>query len=247
MYNFKDQVVVVTGGTRGIGRAISQRFLEEGAFVMAIYRSNDEEAHRFKEGLGALSEKLELRKFNISEGEGVKAFFVWLDEKYQRCDILVNNGGVRRDQILAMMNEEDWDIVMEINLKGTYLMSQSAILLMMKKRYGRIINISSMGGVLGLSGQSNYAASKAGQVALSRSLSKEVAKRNITVNNVSPGFIKTELISDLSKEQLEEYRKIIPMKRLGAPEDVADAVAFLASKKASYITGVNLEVSGGLL
>ena len=135
---------------------------------------------------------------------------------------------------------------MNINLKGTFLMSQGATLLMMKKRYGRIVNMSSVGGKLGLAGQSNYAASKAGQVALSQSLAKEVGKRGITINNVLPGFIETELIADLPEEQVKEYKKQVPLKRFGTVEEVAYAVAFLASKKAGYITGASLEISGGL-
>ena len=144
------------------------------------------------------------------------------------------------------MTQEDWEQVLDTNLKGSFYMSQLSILHMMKKRYGRIINISSVGGKMGLAGQANYAASKAGQIAMSKSLSKEVAKRKITINNVCPGFIETELIDDLSEDLVKEYKSQIPMKRFGKVDEVANAVLFLASDKASYITGTTLDVSGGL-
>ena len=144
------------------------------------------------------------------------------------------------------MTNEEWDKVIDINLKGTFNMSKLAVLKMMRKRYGRIINMSSIGGMLGLQGQANYAASKAGQIALSKSLSKEVAKRNITVNNIAPGFIETDLIKDLPEEQIKDYKKQVPMKRFGTVEEVANTVLFLASKEASYITATTIEVSGGL-
>ncbi len=243
---FQDHTVVVTGGTRGIGRGISEAFLKEGARVIATYRGNDEAAQAFKGSLGDLSSLLELRKFDLANHEQVKTFYSWLEESYQTLDILVNNGGIRRDQILASLDEKDWDAVVDTNLKGTYLMSKGAVLLMLQKRYGRIINISSVGGFLGLAGQANYAASKAGQVALAKSLSKEVAKKGITVNNILPGFIETELIADLSSEQIQEYKKQVPMRRFGKTEEVATAVLFLASKEASYITGASLEITGGL-
>lgn len=246
MHNFNDQIVIVTGGTRGIGRAISEGFLNNGATVVATYQGNDEKAQAMKASLGEMGEKLILRKFDVRDSEAVKAFYAWIEETFSKVDVLVNNSGIRRDNILASLSESDWDDVIDTNLKGTYLMSQGAVLLMMKKRYGRIINMSSVGGELGLPGQANYAASKAGQVAISQTLSKEVAKRGITVNNVLPGFIETELIADLPSEQVEEYKKQVPMKRFGKASEVAHAVMFFASKEASYITGSSLTVDGGL-
>ncbi|GAB4020638.1 MAG: 3-oxoacyl-[acyl-carrier-protein] reductase [Bdellovibrio sp.] len=246
MHNFNDQIVIVTGGTRGIGRAISEGFLGNGATVIATYQGNDEKAQSMKASLGELGEKLILRKFDVRDSEAVKAFYTWVEETFSKVDVLVNNSGIRRDNILASLSESDWDDVIDTNLKGTYLMSQGAVLLMMKKRYGRIINMSSVGGELGLPGQANYAASKAGQVAISQALSKEVAKRGITVNNVLPGFIETELIADLPVDQVEEYKKQVPMKRFGKASEVAHAVMFFASKEASYITGASLTVDGGL-
>jgi 3-oxoacyl-[acyl-carrier protein] reductase len=244
--NFKEQVVVVTGGTRGIGAGIVKNFLEQGAKVVATYAGNEEKAKVFKESLGALSDQLLLRSFDVSQKNEVEEFWLWLEQTTGKCDVLVNNAGIRQDQILASMQESQWDRVLDVNLKGSMLMSQNAVLMMMKKRYGRIINMSSIGGQLGLSGQANYAASKAGQIAMSKVLSKEVAKRGITVNNVLPGFIETELIGDLPEEQVKEYKKTVPLRRFGTTDEVAHAVLFLASSKAAYITGSNIEVTGGL-
>ncbi|MCO4753042.1 MAG: 3-oxoacyl-[acyl-carrier-protein] reductase [Bacteriovoracaceae bacterium] len=246
MHNFKDQTAIVTGGTRGIGKGIAKAFLEQGATVVATYASNDEAANQFKEELGELGQNLILKKFDVSSHSACEAFFEEITKELDKIDILVNNSGRRSDNITAAMSEQQWDSILDINLKGTFNMSKFATLHMMRNRYGRIINISSIGGSLGLQGQANYAASKAGQVALSKSLSKEVAKRNITVNNVAPGFIETELISDLPEDQVKEYKKQVPMKRFGKVEEVANTVLFLASDKASYITGTTIEVSGGL-
>lgn len=243
-YDFKDQVVVVTGGTRGIGAAITESFINSGAYVVATYVSNDDAA---KEMMTRLGEKLICKKFNVSSASSVSDFFGELEERFDKLDILVNNSGIRRDQILVSMSEDEWDGVLDTNLKGTYLMSKNAVMLMMKNRYGRIINISSMSGVLGIAGQANYSASKAGQIAMAKVLNKEVAKRGITVNTVLPGFIETELIANLDDKLVKEYKKDIPMRRFGTVKEVASAVQFLASKDASYISGSTLEVSGGLL
>jgi len=245
-YLYKGQVAIVTGGTRGIGAGISTKFLEAGASVVATYAGNDEKAQEFKGSLGELGEKLHLRKFDVSDKEAVDAFWNRITEDFEQIHVLVNNAGIRQDNILASLDEAAWDRVLDINLKGTYLMSQGAVLHMMRKRYGRIINMSSIGGVLGLPGQSNYAASKAGQIAMAKTLSKEVGKRGITVNCVLPGFIETELISDLPEAQVKEYKSQVPLKRFGKTQEVAAAVLFLASEQAAYITGSSLEVTGGL-
>lgn len=245
-YDFTGQTAVITGGTRGIGQAISSAFLNAGASVIATYTSNDEAAQKFKSSLGEVGEKLILRKFDVSKAEEVETFWNWCGENHPEASILVNNSGIRKDGLTASMPVEDWEKVLDVNLKGTFLMSQKSVLHFMKSRYGRIINMSSIGGALGLAGQANYAASKAGQVALSKTLSKEVAKRGITVNNVCPGFIETELIQDLPEEQVKEYKKQVPMKRFGSAQEVADVVLFLSSKEAAYITGTSIEISGGL-
>lgn len=244
--SFESQTVIVTGGTRGIGAGIVESFLSKGARVVATYSGNDEAARKFKEKHAQYGEKLVLKKFNVQNTQEVEAFFQDFEKEFPSLEVLVNNAGIRKDNILPSMSENDWDAVIDVNLKGTYNMTKSAVLLMMKNRYGRIINMSSIGGKLGLPGQANYAASKAGQIALSLSVSKEVAKRNITINNVCPGFIETELLADLPEEQVKDYKSQVPMRRFGKVEEVAHAVLFFASKDSSYITGTTLDVAGGL-
>lgn len=244
--SFTDQVVVVTGGTRGIGAAISAAFLQNGACVHATYSGNVEAAETFARAHTGMPGSLTLHKFDVGDYTAAEAFFSSLDKTAGRIDILVNNAGIRRDAVVGMMPAEDWAAVIRVNLTGTYTMSKLAVMRMSRQRYGRIISITSPSGETGFEGQGNYAASKAGQVAFSRSLSKEVAKRKITVNCVSPGFIDTDLIADLPPEQTAAYKKSVPMKRFGTPAEVAQAVLFLASEKAAYITGETLHVTGGL-
>lgn len=243
---FNNQNIIVTGGTRGIGAGITEAFLKEGATVIATYSGNDEAARIFKEKNSLYGDKLVLKKFNVGNSQEVENFFKEYETEFSSLEVLVNNAGIRRDSIVASMSENDWDNVIDTNLKGSYNMTRFAVLQMMKNRYGRIINMSSVGGKLGLPGQANYAASKAGQIAMSLSVSKEVAKRNITINNVCPGFIETELLADLLEEQVKEYKSQVPMKRFGKVEEVAHAVLFFASKEASYISGTTLDVAGGL-
>lgn len=246
MQQFSNQNIIVTGGTRGIGAGITEAFLKNGATVVATYSGNDEAARIFKEKNSLYGDKLVLKKFNVANSTEVEGFFKEYEEKFSSLEVLVNNAGIRRDSIVASMSENDWDNVIDTNLKGSYNMTRFAVLQMMKNRYGRIINMSSVGGKLGLPGQANYAASKAGQIAMSLSVSKEVAKRNITINNVCPGFIETELLADLPEDQVKEYKSQVPMKRFGKVEEVAHAVLFFASKEASYISGTTLDVAGGL-
>lgn len=246
MYNFENQYVIVTGGTRGIGAGITEAFLKSGANVIATYSGNDVAAQNFREKLSLYGNKLVLKKFNVSKTSEVEKFFREYETEFPSLEILVNNAGIRRDQIIASMSEDDWDNVIDTNLKGTYNMTRFAVLAMMKNRYGRIVNMSSIGGKLGLPGQANYAASKAGQLAMSLSVAKEVAKRNITINNICPGFIDTELLADLPEEQVKEYKSQVPMKRFGKVEEVAHAVLFFASKESAYITGAQLDIAGGL-
>lgn len=246
MEDFSSQVVLVSGATRGIGKAIAGAFLHAGATVVGIYNSNKEAADLFEREFSQFSDYFELFACNISIEQDVSNLFTHIEEKYSRLDVLINNAGVRRDSVLAMMDTADWHSVIETNLTGTYLMSKQAVMLMMQNKFGRIINITSPVAHLGFAGQSNYAASKAGQVALTKSLAKEVARKKITVNCVSPGFISTDFIADLGEEQLSAYKKMVPMRRFGSAEEVADAVVFLAGKKAGYITGSVLEISGGL-
>lgn len=243
---FKDQVCIITGGTRGIGAGIAQQFLQEGARVVATYHSNDKSAHEFKQSLGMLGEQLTLKKFDIARYDECEKFFHELDDQFPQLHVLINNGGIRKDQLLPIMKEEEWDLVLDTNLKGTFNMSKLMVQRLLKHRYGRIVSISSMAATMGLAGQTNYSASKAAQIAFSKSLAKEVGKRNITVNCILPGFIETELVSDLSPELVKSYKEQVPAKRFGSVDEVASAVLFLASKAASYINGASLEVSGGL-
>lgn len=242
MFDFKDQRVIVSGGTRGIGAAITKGFLAAGAHVTATYTSNTEAAEAFKQGLEA-PEQLALARFDVSDYDAVEAFFEALEAPPQ---VLVNNAGIRKDQIVGMLPAADWKRVLEVNLDGTFYMSKMAVRAMSRQRYGRIVSITSPSGELGFPGQANYAASKAGQVAMTRSLAKEVARRKITVNCVSPGFIDTELLADLSDEHKKGFLQMVPMQRFGTVEEVANTVLFLASKQASYITGSTLHVTGGI-
>lgn len=246
MYQFTNQHVIITGGTRGIGAGLAESFLKAGATVIATYSGNDDAARNFKEKHSIYGDKLVLKKFNVANAAEVELFFKEYETEFPSLEILINNAGIRRDNIVASMTENEWDSVIDTNLKGTYNMTRFAVLSMMKNRYGRIVNMSSVGGKLGLPGQANYAASKAGQIALSLSVSKEVAKRNITINNVCPGFIETELIADLPEDQVKEYKSQVPMKRFGKVAEVAHAVLFFSSKEASYITGATLDIAGGL-
>ncbi len=243
MFNFENQRVVVTGGTRGIGKGIALAFLKAGADVIATYEKNKDAAEAFKAECSEFGDKLQVSQCNVTDPTIVDSFFKSLDG---RIDVLINNSGIRADGLVPMMSIESWENVIKTNLTGTFIMSKHAVLLMMKKRYGRIVNISSIAGRIGLPGQGNYSATKEGQIAFSKSLAKEVGKRNITVNNVAPGFIDTDFIKDLPEELIKTYKDSVPLKRFGTVEDVANAVLFLASKEASYITGATIEVSGGL-
>jgi len=246
MFDFSNQRVIVTGGTRGIGAGIAEAFLQAGATVITVYSSNDAAANEFKNKNEQFADRLDIQKYDVSSSQAVKNLFQYLDKKYPSLEALVNNSGIRQDAIAALMTDEQWNKVLEVNLTGTFYMSREIIPRFMSGRFGRIINISSLGGDIGFQGQANYAASKAGQLAIAKSLSKEVARKGITVNCVSPGFIDTELIGDLPEEQRKEYLKMIPQKRFGKVEEVAHAVLFLATREASYINGTSITVAGGL-
>jgi len=245
-FNFKGQIAIVTGGTRGIGRGISEAFLKAGARIVATYQSNEKAAEEFIEANKKYSDYLDLRSFDVTQYSEVEDFYRYVEQAYGEFQILVHGSGIRIDSIVGMMHESDWCKVIDTNLTGTFNMCKFAVQNMMRKKYGRIIIITSPVGRFGFAGQSNYAASKAGQVAFMRSLSKEVASRKITVNCVSPGFIETDFIGDLSEEQKKAYLDIVPLRRFGLPEDVTHPVLFLASVESAYITGAVLEVTGGL-
>jgi 3-oxoacyl-[acyl-carrier protein] reductase len=245
MLRYQGQTVIVTGATRGIGAAIAKAFLNEGALVIGTYRGNREAADAFAASLPE-DQSLVLHAFDIADYASVEAFYKTIEADHPAIDVLVNNGGIRRDAVAAMMKEEDWRGVIDTNLTGAFQMSKFAIQNMMRQRKGRIVNISSPMSREGFAGQSNYAASKAGLEGMTRSICKEVATRGITVNCVSPGFIDTDLLIDLDESTRKTYKKMVPVRRFGKPEEVAAAVLFLASEEAAYITGSVLDIAGGL-
>jgi len=244
MYDFEGQTAIVTGGIRGIGKSIVEGFLKTGARV--IIASNEAATEQFTQDTTEFADKIDIQICDVAKYEEVEKFFEYVDKNYESFEILVNNAGIRKDAVLAMMRESEWHDVLNVNLSGVFYMCKFAVMSLMRKRYGRIISITSPSGKFGFEGQSNYAAAKAGLVALTKSLSKEVARRGITVNCVSPGFIATDLIQDLPEELRNSYVAQVPMKRFGTPEDVAACVLFLATKEAAYVTGSTLEVTGGL-
>lgn len=243
---FAEQVVVVTGASRGIGREIAEQFARDGATV-ACFATKKENAQATVDTIIASGGKAAAFGAPASDAEAIQATIDQVVEQFGRLDVLVNNAGITRDTLIMRMKDEDWDDVIAVNLKGTYLACKAACRVMMKQRYGRIVNISSIVGLSGAAGQANYAASKAGVIGLTLALAKELGSRGITVNAVAPGFIETDMTSDLSEEMRESVKKTAPLGRLGTPQDIAPAVCFLASKEAGYITGQTLVVDGGLI
>ena len=242
---FVDKVAVVTGASRGIGRAIAKKFAAEGAKVVVGFSSNEAKANELVEEIG--SDKAIALKIDVSDQNSVSEFFKAVLEKFQTIDILVNNAGITRDNLLIRMKEDDFEIVLDTNLKGVFLCTKAASKTMLKNRSGRIINIASVVGLIGNAGQANYSAAKAGVIGFTKTVAKEFASRGITVNAVAPGFIGTDMTKDLSDDVKNSMLSSIPLSRIGSPEDVANAVAFLASDSASYITGQVLNVDGGMV
>ncbi|MDR3089272.1 MAG: SDR family oxidoreductase [Desulfobulbaceae bacterium] len=246
MPEFTDKKAVVTGATRGIGRAVTEALLEQGAMVVGLYSGDEQAAANLRDEAARFASRLRLTRLDVSDYPAAARFFAAFEEEFDTLDILVNNAGIRRDAVLALMKEEEWRRVIDVNLTGGFITSRLALPLMLKQKYGRIIFITSPMGRMGFPGQANYAASKAGQVAMARSLCQEVAKRKITVNCVSPGFIATDFIGDLDETRMKEYKKMVPSGRFGTPQEVAQAVLFLAGSEAAYINGAVLEITGGL-
>ena len=243
----KDKVAIVTGGTRGIGRAIALKLADQGANIVINYRNSDKEAEELKAILEEKGVKVLTVKCDISNFEDSKNLMDKCKEVFGKIDILVNNAGITKDTLIMRMKEEDFDNVIDVNLKGTFNCAKHASAIMLKQRFGKIINMTSVVGIAGNAGQVNYAASKAGVIGLTKSLAKELGSRGITVNAVAPGFINTDMTASLSEKVKEEASKNIPLKRLGDPEDVANLVGFLASDSANYITGQVINVDGGMV
>jgi 3-oxoacyl-[acyl-carrier protein] reductase len=240
------RVAVVTGGTRGIGRAIALRLAAEGANVAVSYRSNDDVAEETAEAVRAAGVKCEIFKGDVASPEEVQALFKGVSDVFGRVDILVNNAGITRDNIMMRMKEDEFDKVIRTNLGGTYLCTRAALRPMVRARWGRIVNISSVVGLVGNSGQANYAASKAGIIGFTKSVAREVAQRGITANAVAPGYVETELTGSLPEEVKDQIRSQVPMGRFGEAEEVAEVVAFLVGEGAGYVTGQTIAVDGGM-
>ncbi|MGI8820212.1 MAG: 3-oxoacyl-[acyl-carrier-protein] reductase [Chthoniobacterales bacterium] len=244
---FENQVAIVTGSGRGIGHAIAVRLAKEGARVASVSRT-EANAQRTADEINALRpEAAKAYAVDVSDHGAVQAAGGRILEEFGRVDILVNNAGVTRDGLSMRMSPEDWDLVLNTNLKGAFNFVQAVQRAMIKQRSGRIINISSVIGLIGNAGQANYAASKAGLIGFTKSVARELASRGITVNAVAPGLIETDMTAVLSEEIRQNILTKVPLKALGQPEDIADAVAFLASGEAKYITGQVLAVDGGMV
>ena len=244
--DFNGKVALVTGATRGLGRAIADKLAAGGASLIITATSNAIEsvAAELKEKYNV---QVESFYGDISQEETVKALFKLIEEKFGKLDICVNNAGITKDGLSMRMSAEDFDRVLTVNLRSTFLVSKEASMMMMKARYGKIVNMSSIVGLQGNVGQANYAASKAGIIGLTKSMALELAKRNVTVNAVAPGFIDTDMTRAVADKARDEFMSKIPMARAGVPEEIADAVAFLASDASRYITGQVLVVDGGMI
>ncbi len=246
MLALEGKIALVTGGSRGIGRAIALELARRGADVAVNYAHHAEAARQVVAEIEALGRRAVALPADVGDSDQAVALVNAVLDAFGRLDILVNNAGIVRDNLLLRMQESDWDEVLRINLKGAFNTSKAAVRQMVRQHFGRIINISSVSGLMGQVGQANYAASKAGLIGLTKSMARELAARNITVNVVAPGFIPTDINAAMDEALRERLRTLIPLGRFGTAEDVAGAVAFLASEEAAYITGVVLPVDGGL-
>lgn len=248
MSQLQDRTAVITGASRGIGRAIALELSRCGATIVINYRdaNNLSDAQAVLDTITSAGGKAIIVEADVSTEDGANALIKGALDAFDKIDILVNNAGITRDNLIMMMKPEDFDLVMSVNLRSTWLCSRAAVRSMMRKRYGRIINIASVSGVVGQAGQTNYSASKAGIIGFTKALAREVASRNITVNAVAPGFVLTDLTKDLPEELTSQLNQLIPLGRWGTVEDIAHAVAFLAADESAYITGHVLNVDGGM-
>ena len=241
------KVAFITGGSRGIGKQVALKYAKEGYNIVINYVSDNTDIKSLQDDFKKENVEILLVKADVTNKDQIQNLVKTAIEKFGHIDVLVNNAGITRDGLLMRMKEEDFDKVIEINLKGTFLVTKEVVPYMMKKREGSIINISSVVGVVGNAGQSNYAASKAGIIGFTKSVAKELASRNIRANCVAPGFIKTDMTDVLSEEVKENIHSQIPLKRMGTPEEVASLVYFLGSEESRYITGQVINVDGGMV
>ncbi len=248
MFQLNGKIALVTGASQGIGEVIAKRLAAQGATVVcASLPMTEDDLKRVVADIQAAGQKGDYVLLNMAEGDSIRAAVDEVVKRHGGLHILVNNAGIAKDKLLIQMKEEEWDLVMDINLKGAFLATQAVAKPMMKQRWGRIINIASVVGQMGNAGQANYSASKAGLIGLTRTIALEFAGRNITCNAVAPGYIATAMTDKLSDEVKAEFNRQIPLGRMGTPEDIAAAVSFLATEEAGYISGCTISVNGGML
>ncbi|MCK9556641.1 MAG: 3-oxoacyl-[acyl-carrier-protein] reductase [Candidatus Cloacimonetes bacterium] len=245
MYDFTNTVILITGSARGIGFTLARHFAKANATVIVLDINNDA-VQKAVDDLNTIGGKAFGYTGNVTDSAGIEELFAQIVQEHGKIDVLINNAGVTRDNLMIRMTEEEWQLVMDINLKGSFICTQKVFKHMMKARQGSIINMASVIGLMGNSGQANYAASKGGLIAFTKSCAKEFARRNIRVNAVAPGFIETEMTASLSDEIRASYATAIPLGRMGSPDDIAKICMFLASEDSSYITGQTIAVDGGL-
>lgn len=246
LLTLENRVALVTGASRGIGRAVALELAKRGAAVVINYNSSAQRAEDVVAQIEAEGGKAATFQADVSDFEEAGKLVKFAIDTFGNLDILVNNAGITRDGLIMMMKEDDWDAVLDTNLKSTFNCSKAAVRHMMRKRYGRIINIASVAGQMGNPGQTNYSASKAGQIGFTKALAREVASRKVTVNAIAPGFVDTEILDAMPEDTLEAALKMVPLGRMGTPEEIAHAAAFLADERSGYITGQTLGIDGGM-
>ena len=246
MDEFKEKLVVITGGSRGIGRACCLYFAKEGATVVFTYNKSSQKAQQLEDQVKELGAECKKFQLDVCDYDQCSKFSEEILHKFGKVDILINNAGITKDKALMMMSKDDWSAVVNTNLTGVFNVTKNFIITFMKQKEGNIINITSLSGIIGLPRQTNYAASKGGVISFTRSLAREVGQFNIRVNAIAPGFINTDMLSELKEEYIRDMLSDIPLGRFGEPEEVARVAGFLASEKSNYITGQIFRIDGGL-